>query len=347
MIVSSTLSPTAAQTTPQSAAQTSTLAASGNANNGSSFVAALVSASAAQPASGTDAASNAHRSFRSGRLSVDMHADGQRINGVSYFDEAGQKLTTSGFWPQDILRNCEKFNIPLSDMQGLGPQLDSAGVRYKPYEQYAGTGSNHGIDLDDLATGGMGTAYDWTQDALVHLKGPSARAQLQADQALAQRLGLRPVMGSAIGTSPASSPSVTGQVAPAAATSAAPTPSTPSVPSAADPTRTVASTATVAPVAASSPAAQAMSALDELLRLITQVKTSLQHTATAPSDTPASAAPVASSVRTAPPANTPADSPAQANGPALAAPVTAAQDPTTAQRLGQMKSLLEQLLAQR
>lgn len=194
MIVSPTLSPTATQ----SAAQTTALATSG-----SSFVAALVSASAAQPNSGTDATSNANRSFRSGRLSIDMHADGQRINGVSYFDEAGQKLTTSGFWPQDILRQCERFNIPLSDLQGLGPQLDAAGVRYKPYEQYAGTGSNHGIDLDNLASGGMGTAYDWTQDPLVSAKGPQALVQLQADQALAQRLGLTP-----LGTPTAQQPTV-------------------------------------------------------------------------------------------------------------------------------------------
>lgn len=315
MIVSPTLSPTAAQ----SAAQTTTLATSG-----SSFVAALDSASAAQSASGTEATSNAHRSFRSGRLSIDMHADGQRINGVSYFDEAGQKLTTSAFWPQDILRQCERFNIPLSDLQGLGPQLDTAGVRYKPYEQYAGTGSNHGIDLDDLASGGMGTAYDWTQDPLVHLKGPSARSQLQADQALAQRLGLRPVTGSAGGTS---NLSATGQAVPAVAASTAPTTS---ATSATDSASTDARTATVAPASASSPAAQAMSALDELLRLITQVKTSLQHTAAVQATPPAAAA-----------------SPTSPSLPATATTATPAQDPGTTQRLSQMKSLLEQLLAQR
>lgn len=318
MIVSSNLSSTAAQTTTQTTALT------GSASTGSSFVAALDSVSAAQSASGTDATSNSYRSFRSGRLSIDMHADGKRINGVSYFDEAGQKLTTSGFWPQDILRQCERFNIPLSDLQSLGPQLDGAGVRYKPYEQYAGTGSNHGIDLDDLASGGMGTAYDWTQDALVQLKGPSARAQLQADQALAQRLGLRPVMGSAGGTS---TPSVTGQVAPAAATSAAPIPS---APSAGDPASADVRTATVAPAAASSPAAQAMSALDELLRLITQVKTSLQCTATVQATPPAATA-----------------SPSSPSLPASATTAAPVQDSGTTQRLSQMKSLLEQLLAQR
>lgn len=324
MIVSPTLSPLAAQ----SAEQLSTPAATGS----GSFVAAL--ASATQPPSSTDAASNAHRSFRSGQLSIDMHADGQRINSVSYFDPSGQKLTSSGFWPQDILRQCERFNIPLSDLKGLGPQLESAGVLYKPYEQYAGTGSNHGIDLDDLASGGMGTAYDWTQDPLVHLKGPSALGQLEADQALAKRLGLRPV-SSAVG-----SVSSTGHAAPAAKM---PAPPTPSESLAVDTTNSSARTVKSEPAATSSHAAQAMSALDELLRLITQVKTSLQYSSTVQTGTTDRADASASSSGTSLPGTTPA----KASGLATASPVTASQDPTAAHRLGQMKSLLEQLLAQR
>lgn len=318
MIVSPALSPTATQ----SAAQTTALATSG-----SSFVAALVSAGAAQSASGTDAASNAHRSFRSGRLSIDMHADGQRINGVSYFDEAGQKLTTSGFWPQDILRQCERFNIPLSDLQGLGRQLDAAGVHYKPYEQYAGTGSNHGIDLDNLASGGMGTAYDWTQDPLVHLKGPSARAQLAADQALAQRLGLRPV-----GASPSDAVNnTTSQPAPLEGSTETSTLA---------PTPTATTNAMVTPASAPSPAAQALSALDALMQLITQMKTSLQNPTPAAQPTP-----LPSLTSPASPALA-RTTPVQANnGTPAATPATS--DPATTQRLSQMKSLLEQLLAQR
>lgn len=313
MIVSPTLSPTAAQ----SAAQLSTSAASGS----SSFVAAL--ASAAQPASGTNAVSNAHRSFRSGQLSIDMHADGQRINGVSYFDEAGQKLTTSGFWPQDILRQCERFNIPLSDLKGLGPQLDAAGVRYKPYEQYAGTGSNHGIDLDDLASGGMGTAYDWTQDPLVHLKGPAALGQLQADQALAQRLGLTPWAGP---TQAAGSATQTTAVALAASGTS----------NLRNTTSPNAITVTPASAGPATPTTSALSALDELVRLLTQVKTSLQNTAAlSPAALPAGAAP---STPSTVPFAVPATPPPEAS---------AAQDTSTTQRLSQMKSLLEQLLAQR
>lgn len=261
--------------------------------------------------------------FRNGRVSVDMHADGKRINNVSYYDESGQKLTTSGFWPQDILRNCEKFNIPLADFKDVGKQLDAAGVGYRPYEQYAGTGSNHGIDFDNLAAGGLGTAYDWTADPLVHLKGPFAADQLKADQALAERLGLKtPAAGTA--TTPSTTTSTTAlatstSVAPAAA------PATPVAPAAV----AASSANTTNPVAA----------LDELLQLITQVKASLQSAV--PTEAPASAAAVSAAASSAPATVTTNSTTSTA---AMAQPVG---NSTTAQRLAQMKNLLDLFLAAR
>jgi hypothetical protein len=59
-----------------------------------------------------------------------------------------------------------KYNIELTDLKGLGEQLDELNVGYRPYKLYAGTGSDHGIDFDDLINGGLGTAYDWRKEFL-------------------------------------------------------------------------------------------------------------------------------------------------------------------------------------
>lgn len=131
--------------------------------------------------------------FRNGQLGIEMHADGKRIQQVVYYDTAGQVLTKSAFYPQDILRNCDQFGIALNDLRGLGQQLDTAGIGYRPYAQYAGTDSNHGIDFDNLIAGGLGSAYDWTVDPMVQLKGPFAAAQLAQDQQMAQKLGVKHV----------------------------------------------------------------------------------------------------------------------------------------------------------
>lgn len=259
--------------------------------------------------------------FRNGRVSVDMHADGKRINNVSYYDESGQKLTTSGFWPQDILRNCEKFNIPLADFKDVGKQLDAAGVGYRPYEQYAGTGSNHGIDFDNLAAGGMGTAYDWTADPLVHLKGPFAADQLKADQALAERLGLKTPAAVASSTVSTTALATSASVATAAA------PATPAAPAAV----AASSAATTNPVAA----------LDELLQLITQVKASLQQAAT-----PTAAAASTAAASTAAVSNTSTATMAT-NTASTAGAAQPVGNTTTAQRLAQMKNLLDLFLAAR
>lgn len=262
--------------------------------------------------------------FRNGRVSVDMHADGKRINNVSYYDESGQKLTTSGFWPQDILRNCEKFNIPLADFKDVGKQLDAAGVGYRPYEQYAVTGSNHGIDFDNLAAGGLGTAYDWTADPLVHLKGPFAADQLKADQALAERLGLKtPAAGTA--TTPSTTASTTA-LATSASVAPASAPATPAAPAAV----AASSANTTNPVAA----------LDELLQLITQVKASLQSAV--PTAAPASAA--AASATASNTSTTTVATNTTTSTDAAAQPVG---NTTTAQRLAQMKNLLDLFLAAR
>lgn len=128
--------------------------------------------------------------FVSGQIGLNLGSDG-RPKTVAFFDKAGGKLTTSFFEPESLLVQLERFGIPRSDLVGLADQLDAAAVPYKPYALFGGTGSDAGIDLRDLASGGLGTAYDWTKDANVAQKGEYAAAQLAQSKAVAERMGLK------------------------------------------------------------------------------------------------------------------------------------------------------------
>ena len=124
----------------------------------------------------------------SGRIGIDYLEKDVPFR-VKYFDEQGEILTNSSFNAESILRMTTKYNIELTDLKGLGEQLDEVNVGYRPYTLYAGTGSDHGIDFDDLVNGGLGTAYDWRKDDLVHLKGPGAEKRLEESQKLATCAG--------------------------------------------------------------------------------------------------------------------------------------------------------------
>jgi hypothetical protein len=102
----------------------------------------------------------------------------------------GTVLNTTGFNASDLYANAEKLGMDLSSIGQLNEKLDATGVGYKPYELYKGTGSDHGINFQDIARGGLGTAYDWTKDPLAHLKGPTGQRHLDEDKALAERLGV-------------------------------------------------------------------------------------------------------------------------------------------------------------
>lgn len=127
--------------------------------------------------------------FVSGQVGVNVSKDGKPI-AVLFFDENGKKLTQIAFNAQSILKTAERLNIPLSDLNGLADELDEAKTAYAPYALYAGTGSDHGIDLRDLASGGLGTAYDWRRDSNIGQKGPVAALRLAEAQAMADRMGL-------------------------------------------------------------------------------------------------------------------------------------------------------------
>lgn len=127
--------------------------------------------------------------YTAGQFGLDVNQDGVPIR-MNYFDPSGIKLTSSAFSADAILRLSEKFDLDLEPLNDLAAKLDEAGVAYKPYQLYSGTGSDHGIDLNDLANGGLGTAYDWRQDPNVSLKGPNADVRLAENQELADRLNL-------------------------------------------------------------------------------------------------------------------------------------------------------------
>ncbi len=128
---------------------------------------------------------------RAGRLGIEMMPDGQRIARVTYHSDSGALLATSVFDPVSLLETSRHFGIDRENFRALGEALDAAGIGYRPYALYPGTGSNHGIDLADLADGGLGTVYDWTEDPFAHLKGPSALYSLAHARAVAQACGVR------------------------------------------------------------------------------------------------------------------------------------------------------------
>lgn len=75
---------------------------------------------------------------------------------IGIYDEQGILLTNVNFNAVDIIKGLEKNNIAKSQLSELADKLDAAGIGYKPYEMYPGTGSDAGIDLRDLANGGTG-----------------------------------------------------------------------------------------------------------------------------------------------------------------------------------------------
>lgn len=120
----------------------------------------------------------------SGQIGVDYNTNG-KIERVNYYDSRGQLLTTSSFNAVDIIAGIKKFNISPEDIIGLADKLDQNSIGFRPYQLYAGTGSDHGIDLHNLAQNGLGTAYDWRKDANAQHKGGYSAAAQSVKTALA------------------------------------------------------------------------------------------------------------------------------------------------------------------
>ena len=140
--------------------------------------------------------------------------------GLWLMNNQGEALRQIPVSAPDILRNARDFGFDTGDLAALADQMDARGVAYAPGKLYAG--SNHGVDLRDLARGGMGAAYDWTSDPLAHLKGPGAQAAVAANAQLARELGLSPTgtSGKASTLSTSSTSSSAGTVGTAGTTAA-------------------------------------------------------------------------------------------------------------------------------
>lgn len=124
----------------------------------------------------------------------------------------GEAISQVPMSAPDILRTSRDFGLDIGALSTLADQMDARGVRYLPGALHAG--SDQGVNLRDLAQGGMGSTYDWTSDPLAHLKGPGAQDAVAANALMAQEMGLK--RGASTGqTAPASAPAANGS-APAA-----------------------------------------------------------------------------------------------------------------------------------
>jgi hypothetical protein len=90
--------------------------------------------------------------------------------------------------PSPLLKEMASLGVPLSSLQGMNEALTKSGVNISPNQMYQF--SNHGVDFNNLASGGRGTSYDWTSDLLAGIKGPTALGDSQQNQAIANYYGL-------------------------------------------------------------------------------------------------------------------------------------------------------------
>lgn len=164
---------------------TGTATVSDAAAGGKGFAEALAAAAPAKPSPAEGKAD-----VVVGRLGVDYNKKTMKPERLVIFDENGNKQTQTSLDAKVILKVTERLGVPLDDLTALADKLDALGVKYKPYEMYAGTGSDAGVDLRDLAAGGLGSANDWRVDTAVGQKGDQAAKRLAQDQAMAERLQL-------------------------------------------------------------------------------------------------------------------------------------------------------------
>ena len=133
-------------------------------------------------------------------MTVGVKTHNGKPSGFVYFDANGRHLTNSTFNAESLYRNKERFGFDLSGISQLTQQLDEKGIRHRPYEMYAGTGSDKGLDFNDISIGGLGTAYDWRYDKNSATKDASYQAmggygnpaldRMRESTELARRLGL-------------------------------------------------------------------------------------------------------------------------------------------------------------
>lgn len=105
-------------------------------------------------------------------------------------DKMGNKLTQVQMTAPDMLTKLQNFGVDPKQLNELADQLDTAGVKYKPYQLFKN--SDAGLDLRAVASGNamQSMAYNWTVDKNAEFKGPNGLAQVQRNLDLARNLNL-------------------------------------------------------------------------------------------------------------------------------------------------------------
>ncbi|TFH85275.1 DUF4214 domain-containing protein [Billgrantia azerbaijanica] len=128
--------------------------------------------------------------IQSGRVAARIDPKTRQLTGFTALDNNGVPLDTTGWYADSMLETLNRYGIDRSELSGLAEALESAGVNYQPYDLYSGTGSDQGVNLRDLASGGMGSAYDWTAGTNNAMKGDSAAERTARNQALYDDMGV-------------------------------------------------------------------------------------------------------------------------------------------------------------
>jgi hypothetical protein len=105
---------------------------------------------------GTTIPEDSRKEVNYGRFGFDPN-----IGSILYYSSEGIRLTQSSLDAPGILDNIKKFKMDKQDLAGLAEAMEEAGLSCQTGTLDFGTGSDHGIDLRDLAAGGLGTSYDW------------------------------------------------------------------------------------------------------------------------------------------------------------------------------------------
>lgn len=77
---------------------------------------------------------------------------GKRIYSLQLADGAGQPTGREIGWDADSIKKiASDYDLKLKPLADLADKLDKLGIRYMPFELYADTGSDLGVDLRELA----------------------------------------------------------------------------------------------------------------------------------------------------------------------------------------------------
>lgn len=115
---------------------------------------------------------------RSGNFAVLKDETGSSSGILSLVDHEGKLLRQLPDNPATILAAARDYGFDVRDLAGIATQLDAAGIE-----------NTNKVDYAALANGGLGTEYDWREDALASRKGVHGQETLAANRAVATAYG--------------------------------------------------------------------------------------------------------------------------------------------------------------